>query len=194
MIESSKHATTLTGQDIPRYAILALRGALRLEIKGIRCYRGTTAFAVAKKKFGFKGNKEQVLEQLDAYIENYVAPALNSEIVAPTPQQVAGSRDWLLAGEPISNVAKSLCPQCHTWAIVELTPKQRLSQTDDTTHICHPGLGGCNTGFTDDRTRQREIVIEREAIPHGVCPKCGGAQLNGKGCTNDECPLVGSFA
>lgn len=28
---------------------------------------------------------------------------------------------------------------------------------------------------------------------HGVCPKCGGAQYEAVGCTNDECPLFGTF-
>lgn len=45
------------------------------------------------------------------------------------------------------------CPRCSARAIVELTPRQRLEQPDDTTHVCHPLLGGCNHGFTDDRTR-----------------------------------------
>lgn len=45
------------------------------------------------------------------------------------------------------------CPLCGVRAIVELTPAQRLSQPDDTTHVCHPALGGCNHGFTDERTR-----------------------------------------
>jgi hypothetical protein len=50
--------------------------------------------------------------------------------------------------EPLCN-----CPKCGKLAIVELTPAQRLAQPDDTTHVCHPALDGCNFGFTDDRTR-----------------------------------------
>lgn len=46
------------------------------------------------------------------------------------------------------------CPLCGKHAIVELTPEQRLAQPDDTTHVCHPTLGGCNHGFTDSRTRE----------------------------------------
>jgi hypothetical protein len=45
------------------------------------------------------------------------------------------------------------CPECGVRAIVELTPEQQLAQPDDTTHVCHPALGGCNHGFTDSRTR-----------------------------------------
>ncbi len=50
------------------------------------------------------------------------------------------------------------CPLCGKRAIVELTPEQRLAQPDDTTHVCHPALGGCNHGFTDDRTREPELT------------------------------------
>ena len=46
------------------------------------------------------------------------------------------------------------CPMCEAHAIVALTPEQRLAQPDDTTHVCHPLLGGCNHGFTDERTRE----------------------------------------
>ena len=46
------------------------------------------------------------------------------------------------------------CKLCGAEAIVELTPEQRLAQPDDTTHVCHPALGGCNHGFTDERTRE----------------------------------------
>jgi hypothetical protein len=62
------------------------------------------------------------------------------------------------------------CPKCGKRAIVELTPAQRLAQPDDTTHVCHPGLGGCNHGFTDDRTREPESkaaygwIIDRETV------------------------------
>lgn len=45
------------------------------------------------------------------------------------------------------------CPKCGAFAIVELTPRQRLAQPDDTTHVCNPALGGCNHGFTDSRSR-----------------------------------------
>ena len=49
------------------------------------------------------------------------------------------------------------CPLCGQRTIVELTPAQRLAQPDDTTHVCHPALGGCNHGFTDSRTREPRL-------------------------------------
>lgn len=39
---------------------------------------------------------------------------------------------------------RKLCPQCNTFAVVPLTPSQLAEQTDGTTHVCHPGMDGCN--------------------------------------------------
>lgn len=44
---------------------------------------------------------------------------------------------------------RAICQLCGAWAVVPLTPKQLAQQPDETTHVCHPGLGGCNHGFTD---------------------------------------------
>lgn len=40
------------------------------------------------------------------------------------------------------------CPMCYLNTVVPLTPKQLAEQPDDTTHVCHPALGGCNQGFS----------------------------------------------
>lgn len=42
------------------------------------------------------------------------------------------------------------CPLCGAHAIVELTPRLKKLQPDGTTLVCHPGFGGCNTGFELD--------------------------------------------
>lgn len=42
------------------------------------------------------------------------------------------------------------CPLCGAHAIVELTPRLKALQPDGTTLVCHPGFGGCNTGFIAD--------------------------------------------
>ena len=55
----------ITGNDINRFRILALKGALSLELKGMK-RRGTSAFATVKNEFGFKGNKQKVYDQLVA--------------------------------------------------------------------------------------------------------------------------------
>lgn len=43
-----------------------------------------------------------------------------------------------------------LCPICDTVAVVNLAPHELAKQPDETTHVCHPVLGGCNHGFSVD--------------------------------------------
>jgi len=52
---------------IELFRLLALRGALSLECKGLK-KRGRSAYSIVKSEFGFKGSKQRVLEQLEAYI------------------------------------------------------------------------------------------------------------------------------
>ena len=40
------------------------------------------------------------------------------------------------------------CHLCGCAAIVPLPPPLLAEQTDETTHVCLPQIGGCNTGFT----------------------------------------------
>lgn len=40
-----------------------------------------------------------------------------------------------------------LCSLCQQRAVVPLPDPVRAEQTDGTTHVCHPLLGGCNHGF-----------------------------------------------
>lgn len=44
-----------------------VRAALRLELKGFKHSRGSV-YALVKREFGFKGNKQRVYDQLDAWI------------------------------------------------------------------------------------------------------------------------------
>lgn len=68
-------AIVITGeQNIRNVRILALRSALRLEVKGLRLSRGRSAYKMIKDEFGFKGNKETVLAQLDIYIALNILP------------------------------------------------------------------------------------------------------------------------
>jgi hypothetical protein len=61
--------TTLnTTEAINAYRICALRSALKLEILGMR-KRGQSAYSIIKQEFGFKGNKQKVLEQLQTKID-----------------------------------------------------------------------------------------------------------------------------
>jgi hypothetical protein len=60
--------TTITGREkIDLVRLCALKGALSLECKGLRHSRGSV-YALVKREFGFKGNKESVLAQLKALI------------------------------------------------------------------------------------------------------------------------------
>lgn len=66
--------TMLVGEKQTRdFQILAMRSALKLEIAGLKHSRGSV-YALVKKRFGFKGNKQRVLDQLNAYIEENILP------------------------------------------------------------------------------------------------------------------------
>lgn len=66
--------TMITGeQNIKNARILTLRSALKLEVAGLS-RRGRSVYSIVKEEFGFKGNKEKVLEQLNAHIEQHILP------------------------------------------------------------------------------------------------------------------------
>lgn len=58
----------VTGEGVNLFRLLALKGALKLEIKGMRRSRGPSASAMIKAEFGWKGSKEKLLEKLEAHI------------------------------------------------------------------------------------------------------------------------------
>lgn len=59
----------LVGEQQTRmFRLIAMKHALRLEILGLKNSRGSV-YALVKREFGFKGNKQAVLEQLTAHIE-----------------------------------------------------------------------------------------------------------------------------
>lgn len=59
--------TTLTGNQIDDARRLALRQMLKLEIKGLSKSRGPTAYSTLKAVYGYKGSREKVLSELDAW-------------------------------------------------------------------------------------------------------------------------------
>ena len=59
--------TTLTGNQIDDARRLTLRAMLKLEIKGMSRSRGPTAYSTLKAVYGYKGTRESVLAQLDAW-------------------------------------------------------------------------------------------------------------------------------
>jgi hypothetical protein len=59
-----------TPEKINAYMLLALRGALKMEVLGMKNSKGHSANQIVKKQFGFKGSKEKVLEQFTNYLTN----------------------------------------------------------------------------------------------------------------------------
>ena len=57
-------------QSIAFFRMKALRGALKLEILGMR-RGGRSVYSIVKEEFSFKGSKQRVLEQLEIKIKEY---------------------------------------------------------------------------------------------------------------------------
>lgn len=66
-IHVTPHATTMTGEGITRYRLLTMIQGIKLEMKGMRLTRGVSCYTLAKREFGFKGNRQKVLDALVAY-------------------------------------------------------------------------------------------------------------------------------
>lgn len=58
-------------QNVDRARLLILRSALKLEVQGLKHSRGSI-YAQVKREFGFKGNKQKVLDQLNTLIDETV--------------------------------------------------------------------------------------------------------------------------
>lgn len=56
-----------TPEGIEFFQLIARRGALSLELKGLH-RRGRSAYSICKQVYGLKGSRESVLAQLDAII------------------------------------------------------------------------------------------------------------------------------
>ena len=76
-IEIHDHSTTITGDDIGVLRLVTMLRGLRMEMAGMRLTsRGPSCYALAKREFGFKGNKSRVFDQL--------AEVVKSKLVAKT--------------------------------------------------------------------------------------------------------------
>jgi hypothetical protein len=60
-----------SAEQIAMFRMKALRGALKLEILGMK-RRGRSVYSIVKEEFGFKGGKAKVLKQLELKIEETV--------------------------------------------------------------------------------------------------------------------------
>jgi hypothetical protein len=61
--------TVLTGHQIEAARLLILRQTLKLEMRGMSKSRGPTAYSTLKM-LGWKGTREKVLSDLDAWRDN----------------------------------------------------------------------------------------------------------------------------
>lgn len=54
----------LIGDQIKDFQFVARKGALKLEIAGLK-KRGRSAYAIIKEAYGYKGSRESVLKQME---------------------------------------------------------------------------------------------------------------------------------
>ena len=59
-----------TPEAINGYRMKVLLNGLRAEIRGMQLCRGRSCYAVIKEEFGLKGNKQKVLDQFKAILNN----------------------------------------------------------------------------------------------------------------------------
>ena len=68
--------TVLTGNQIPMAQLLTLRAMLKLEMKGMKRSRAPSALMMLRI-MGYRGSREQILEQLDAARADILSMHLN---------------------------------------------------------------------------------------------------------------------
>ena len=57
-----------TPNQIDAFRLLTLRGALRLEVMGMKRH-GRSAYAIVKEEFALKGNKQKVFDQFTEILQ-----------------------------------------------------------------------------------------------------------------------------
>ena len=62
--------TMITGKQIPIYRLMVLLKGIELEGKGIKVSKGRSCLAIVKKEFGWKVNREKILNLLAEEISN----------------------------------------------------------------------------------------------------------------------------
>lgn len=63
-----------TPQQIDDARRLTLRQMLKLEIRGLSKSRGPSAYSTLKSVYGYKGSREKVLSELDAWRDALLNP------------------------------------------------------------------------------------------------------------------------
>ena len=59
-----------TPSQIDAFRLLTLRGALRLEVMGMKRH-GRSAYALVKEEFALKGNKQKVFDQFTKILQEH---------------------------------------------------------------------------------------------------------------------------
>lgn len=59
-----------TPSKIEAYRLLALKGALKLECKGMRRSHGESAYSIIKREFDLRGSREAVLHDFEALLRD----------------------------------------------------------------------------------------------------------------------------
>lgn len=67
MVKNVNGATVITGKHVQIYRLLVFRKRLELEIAGMKP-SGRSASAILKEEFGWKGNRQNILGQLNSRI------------------------------------------------------------------------------------------------------------------------------
>jgi len=71
----SEGFTLTSPKDIAMFRAMSLKGALRLELFGLKRSRHLpSAFSILKTEYGYKGTKKQVLDKVDFDIKNDTVP------------------------------------------------------------------------------------------------------------------------
>lgn len=68
-IEHGPGGTTLTGDSLDYFRLCAMKGAVGLELKGIKMYRGPVMWKRAARDYGITGNRQAVYDWLCAKVD-----------------------------------------------------------------------------------------------------------------------------
>jgi hypothetical protein len=72
-IEKRDGGYVITGESISFYQLLVWRGALKLEVAGMK-RSGPSMYSILKKK-GYKGTRQEIVDQLTQEIERQIKEA-----------------------------------------------------------------------------------------------------------------------
>lgn len=70
-------------------------------------------------------------------------------VIPPGPGCIDGEVCHLLDGRLYRCPVEATCMLCKKKAVVRLPTPIIVEQPDETTHVCHPELGGCGHGFAE---------------------------------------------